>query len=190
MKDTKIVKQPANYLVERYVQILNQGMALLQNLSDAVYTYQGEFDRGSIGSHFRHAIDFADKFLNGVKIGKIDYNRRERDVNVEQKRDYAVLRFKAVVNELNDLPPNIANKQILVHLETENYADEKASWCISSVLRELEFLQSHTLHHYALIAAKLSTLGIRVDKEFGVSPSTLEFWEKEKTRKKSMSANK
>ena len=189
MKDANIEKSSTNYLVERYVQILNQGIALLQNLNDAVYTYQGEFDRGSIGSHFRHTIDFAGNFLNGFKVGKIDYNRRERDINIEQKKDFALARFKAVVNELNDLPPNIANKQVLVHLETDENMNGEASWCISSVLREIEFLQSHTLHHYALIAAKLSGLGIRVDKEFGVSPSTLEFWEKEKTRKK-MSANK
>ena len=190
MKDAKIERQTINYLVERYVQMLKQGIALLQHLTDAVYTYQGEFDRGSIGSHFRHAIDFAGNFLNGVNVGKIDYNRRERGTIVEQKRDSALAQFKAVVNELNDLPPNIANKQVLVHLETDENMNGEASWCISSVLREIEFLQSHTLHHYALIAAKLSGLGIKVDKDFGVSPSTLEFWEKEKTRKKSMSANK
>lgn len=190
MKDANLEKQSTNYLAERYVQILQQGINLLQNVNDAIYTHQGEFDRGSIGTHFRHTLDFAVNFLSGINIGKIDYNRRERDINIEQKLDNAVLRFKAVVNELNELPPNIANKQILVRLENADNASVDADWCISSVLRELEFLQSHTLHHYALIAAKLSGRGIKVDKEFGVSPSTLEFWEKEKMLKKSVSANK
>lgn len=190
MKDANIEKQSAHYLAERYVRILKQGIDLLQNLNDAFYTHQEEFDRGSVGTHFRHTLDFADNFLNGIKIGKIDYNRRERDINIEQKLDKAVLRFKAVVNELNELPPNIANKQILVRLETAENTSVDADWCISSVLRELEFLQSHTLHHYALIAAKLSGRGIKVDKEFGVSPSTLEFWEKAKMLKKTASANK
>lgn len=189
MKDANIGKQSTNYLTQRYIQILKQGIDLLQNLDGAIYTHQSEFDRGSIGTHFRHTLDFAGNFSSGVKIGKIDYNRRERDINIEQKLNIAVLRLTAVVNELNDLPPNIANKQILVRLETVENMSE-ADWCISSVLRELEFLQSHTLHHYALIAAKLSGRGIKVDKEFGVSPSTLEFWEKEKILKKSMSANK
>ncbi len=190
MKDITITKQPANDLVKRYVQILHQGVDLLQNLTDDVFIYQGESDRGSIGTHFRHTLDFAANFLNGVDVGKIDYNRRERDINVEQKSDSATARFKMVISELNDLPAGIANKQVLVRLETNENADGDANWCISSVLRELEFLQSHTLHHYALIVAKLSRLGVKVDKEFGVSPSTLEFWEQEKTRKKSMSANK
>jgi uncharacterized damage-inducible protein DinB len=40
--------------------------------------------------------------------------------------------------------------------------------------RELQFLASHTLHHYALIAALLRLQGVEPGEEFGVAPGTLE----------------
>jgi hypothetical protein len=52
------------------------------------------------------------------------------------------------------------------------------------VARELQFLQSHTVHHYAVIHLMLLQQGIRPDPEFGVAPSTLRheaFLEQEST---------
>jgi hypothetical protein len=43
----------------------------------------------------------------------------------------------------------------------------------------LQFLLSHTIHHYALIASLLERRGVRVRDElsgFGVAASTLEHW--------------
>jgi hypothetical protein len=45
----------------------------------------------------------------------------------------------------------------------------------SSTARELGFLLSHTIHHFALIAMTLQSLGVNVDPAFGVSPSTLRY---------------
>jgi hypothetical protein len=43
-------------------------------------------------------------------------------------------------------------------------------------------VQSHTIHHFALIAYKLQTLGIEVEEGFGVAPSTLKYWKEEKAK--------
>jgi hypothetical protein len=45
----------------------------------------------------------------------------------------------------------------------------------SSVGRELQVLSSHTIHHFALIAFTLRVLGIEVDRNFGMAPSTLRY---------------
>jgi hypothetical protein len=50
-----------------------------------------------------------------------------------------------------------------------------AVWCRSSVSRELQFLLSHTVHHYALIAMTLRAAGVELDEELGVAPSTLAY---------------
>jgi hypothetical protein len=47
----------------------------------------------------------------------------------------------------------------------------------SSISREIEFVHSHTVHHHALIAEKLSSQGIETGRYFGVAPSTLEYWQ-------------
>lgn len=47
-------------------------------------------------------------------------------------------------------------------------------WSDSSVKRELQFLVSHTVHHYALIKELLRREGFDPGAEFGVAPSTLQ----------------
>jgi hypothetical protein len=51
-------------------------------------------------------------------------------------------------------------------------------WSYSSIGRELQFLLSHTIHHYALIALALRLQGYEPSAEFGVAPSTLQYWRK------------
>ena len=53
--------------------------------------------------------------------------------------------------------------------------DEAPRWAPSSVARELQFLVSHTVHHYAVIAAMLRPQGIEPGVDFGVAPSTLKY---------------
>ena len=45
--------------------------------------------------------------------------------------------------------------------------------CPSTVRRELIFLVSHTVHHYALIAVMLRHQAVGLPADFGVAPSTL-----------------
>jgi hypothetical protein len=62
-------------------------------------------------------------------------------------------------------------RSVLVRSETG-----AALWHRSSLGRELEFVLSHTVHHHALIAEKLAANGDNAVRDFGVAPSTLEFW--------------
>jgi len=43
----------------------------------------------------------------------------------------------------------------------------------STVARELNYVVAHAIHHYALIAVIAGISGIRLPREFGVAPSTL-----------------
>jgi uncharacterized damage-inducible protein DinB len=52
---------------------------------------------------------------------------------------------------------------------------EPDTWTRSTVARELQFLLSHTVHHYALVAIRLRLAGREPAAGFGVSPSTLRF---------------
>jgi hypothetical protein len=176
-------KQSIKFLVGRCIEVLNQGIELIESIEDSHYVFSRATDRGTVGTHFRHVLDFAFRFLDGVESGKIDYNRRERNTAAETKRDFAIEQFRFAIKELQNLPEEIGGKIILSHLEPGNFADEETAWCATSVLRELEFVQSHTLHHYALIALKLSIQGISVSKDFGVAPSTLDFWKNERNFK-------
>lgn len=128
---------------------------------------------GSVGGQFRHNLDFVNSLLNGIDDGRIDYNRRERDLRVEENREFAVGRFREAINRLRNLSPRQFSKSVLVRSELD-----QATWLPSSFIREVEFVHSHTVHHHALIAEKLAGYGIAVTENFGVAPSTLEYWKK------------
>jgi hypothetical protein len=167
----KVLVNGQKSLVGQCVAVLRQGIDLIENLDDALFTRDETPEKSSVGTHFRHNLDFVTNFLNGLETGKLDYNERERNLQVETNRQYAISRFRGAVSELENLTPEMLGKKILVRSETI-----ESLWCESSAMRELEFLQSHTIHHYALIQTKLASFGFDVPKEFGVAPSTLEFW--------------
>lgn len=169
-----LIGNTGNPLTQSVGGILLQGLKLIENIDDASFTNGG---RGSIGTHFRHCLDFAANFLSGLKIGKIDYSQRERKTKVEANRKEAILYLSFIIRELQAVEISDLEKPVMVKIEEISGLIGKPEWAWSSGLRELEFLQSHTIHHFALIAYKLRALGIEVDEDFGVAPSTLKYWE-------------
>jgi hypothetical protein len=73
------------------------------------------------------------------------------------------------VEALAALPPNLEDRPLIVREGVRRRVDQP-----SSVGRELLFLSSHTVHHWALVAALLRHQGIEPGVEFGVAPSTLD----------------
>jgi hypothetical protein len=161
--------------------VLEQGLSLLERIDDRLYAETGGLPvQSGVGSHFRHCIDFYQSFLVGIASGRIDYDRRERDTLVERDRVFAATRLRILINELQSLPPDGGEVGVLVSLEAESgESSESARWCPSTVARELQFLLSHTVHHYALVALVLRLQGFEPGEEFGVAPSTLKFWRRE-----------
>lgn len=151
---------------------LLRGIELIASVDDLSYTRTAN-GTGSIGGQFRHNLDFVSNLLKGIDEGRIDYNMRERDVRIEDDRDYAIDRFRFAVRRLDELSPRHFEKSVVVRSEVD-----QVTWLPSSFVREAEFVHSHAVHHHALIAEKLAGYGIKVAENFGVAPSTLKYWEK------------
>jgi hypothetical protein len=176
MNYEKLFENATKGLSRNCAEVLLQGLELSARLSDSIYVSGG---RGSVGTHMRHCLEFATAFLNGLNSGQIDYSSRERDANIEQNREYALSRIAFAIRELNALQNGDLDKPVMVKLDELSGSTDEPEWAWSSGKRELEFVQSHTVHHFALIAYKLRALGISIDEGFGVAPSTLKHWEKE-----------
>ena len=172
-----LIENMDNPLAQCVGGILLQGLKLIEKIDDASFT---NGNRGSIGTHFRHCLDFATNFLSGLKIGKIDYSQRERNSEVETNREQAILHLAFIIRELQAIEISDLEKPLMVKIEEISGLMSRPEWAWSSGWRELEFLQSHTIHHFALIAYKLQSLGIEVEKDFGVAPSTLKYWQEER----------
>lgn len=157
-------------LKESLIAEIRRGIVLIEQLDDSNYAAKPNGNAG-VGEHFRHNLDFANSLFKGIESGRVDYSGRERDVRVETDRNHATDCFEDLIDSLDRLE----SKEFDLKLSVRSEVDEEL-WLESSLARELEFLHSHTVHHYALIAAKLSLLGIPAPEGFGVAPSTLKYW--------------
>lgn len=165
-------------LKESLNQEIGRGLELIAGLDNETYALK-RGDSGSIGAHFRHNLEFIEHFVAGIDSGRVDYCQRSRDTRVENDRAYAIERFETCIEVLGKLTDKCIDQAVLVNSEIDPDV-----WLGSTLGREIEFVHSHTVHHYALVSAKLQALGIKVPEDFGVAPSTLRYWSTLKTSSK------
>ncbi len=185
MRPKELMKQASdvtNLLKQSVGEVLQQGVDLLEAIDDRTYSpgnADAFHDGGSVGGHFRHCLEFINCFLEGAaSVGWVDYNLRKRDRLIETQREHAIAEYLRTIAALTNV--NLPESKAALSVKPEEIARDEDLWCASSVARELEFLHSHTIHHFALIAFKLRMRGIVVSDEFGVAPSTLSFWRQKK----------
>ncbi len=158
--------------VQANLVLLAQGTELIGRLSDESYNCQlAVCFNYTLGGHFRHVVEHYQGLLAAIASGDIDYENRERNSRIETDPDYAL----AVVQQL---------KTGLMKLATDGAEDRPmrmksetgdGGWLGTSLGRELEFLISHTVHHYALMAVIAGQQDAALPVDFGLAPSTLKF---------------
>jgi hypothetical protein len=165
-----------DFLVADTVSCIEQGTALLRRLSPAQYVApQPDCFNSTLGGHIRHNLDHYSCFLNGLPLNRVDYDDRDRDALVESDPAYAAGRLDSVAARLAALAAAALARDITVKTDTGSDVEPEAAWTRSTGRRELQFLLSHTIHHYALIAVICNHMGVPLDPAFGVAPSTLRF---------------
>lgn len=174
--------QNSSAIINDNVQALAQGRDLITIIDDKSYSSPGQpFLKYGAGAHFRHCIDFYNSFLSGIETGRIDYDARDRDEIVEKDRTAALSRIDSIIERLERLSPEGFHKEVRVISENSSRNTASPEWSRSSVARELQFLLSHTVHHYAIIAIMMRLQGIEPGEAFGVAPSTLRQWREART---------
>ncbi|MEM9478127.1 MAG: DinB family protein [Verrucomicrobiota bacterium] len=169
-------------VVSDNITCLQQGADLLESMDDELYTRQCDSALSSaIGGHIRHNIEHYQSLLDGCGQGRIDYDARERNPLIETSSSMAVKEMKEIISRLEDLEDVSAG--LTVKMDTGSVdAGAKDCWSGSTVLRELQFLLSHSIHHYALIATICHANGFAVPDGFGVAPSTLRYRDEQAAR--------
>jgi uncharacterized damage-inducible protein DinB len=158
--------------VQDNLAALDQIADWIGTLDASAYARRVEVCFGSsVGGHLRHVLDHYLSLCAGLTEGRVDYATRQRDPRVESDPAHAggVLgRVRAQLQALAGRFPGGAALQV----RTEA-AHEAVDWAPSSLLRELDFALSHTVHHLALIAVISQLIGQPTPPDFGVAPSTL-----------------
>jgi hypothetical protein len=163
---------PAENEIKANEQLLEVLSKRIGTLTTAQYTWRHKKSASSIGKHIRHIIDHYTCFFRTLAESYVDYDNRARVSVLETSTDAASGLLKGIVHQLSDLR-HFAPGQIYVTISIA--PDEKAVPVESNLKRELLFLQSHTLHHMAVIQLLLDLPGSQVEPEFAYAPSTKKF---------------
>lgn len=166
--DSGKVRSGSGKLIDQMAGQFAIAIDLLRRIDDEAYSRVE--DGGSIGKHIRHNLNFLEAVIAGVQTGRIDYAARSRDVRIETERLFAIGKISEALNALQDLSESF-DRQVSVVSEAD-----PTMYHSSTISREVEFALSHTIHHHAIIRRMLKDAGSELAADFGVAPSTLEYW--------------
>jgi hypothetical protein len=148
--------------------VIDQALAL-------VGAYEGQQSTrfaGPVGSHLRHVVEHYEALLFPRDAGLVDYDSRLRSKTLETDPNVAANRLRSLRAQLTELPAAHLDAPVQV-LGLAGTAGEFSFAVPSSISRELVFLASHAVHHYALLAAHCQAQGIHIPADFGKAPATV-----------------
>lgn len=129
-----------------------------------------------VGPHLRHILEHYQALVKSVNNNKIniDYDARVRDRTLEKDSEKMIFALKEIQNTLLSWGNKDFNQTLTINLQGGMLGEDDFA-CNSTLARELMFLASHTIHHFALIQVWCFTQGISLAQDFGKAPSTIAF---------------
>lgn len=131
----------------------------------AVAFYQGS----NAGKHVRHVLDHLLTFIVSVDTGILDYNRRNRESDIETNPQAAQAQLDDIVERIQALSISEKNVKVISEVDSCDTVNEHFS---SNVPREILYLVNHTMHHAAYIKLLAKGQGIEFPDHIGIAPST------------------
>jgi uncharacterized damage-inducible protein DinB len=139
---------------------------VIAHLDDAHYRLERAREvSGSVGGHVRHCLDHVAALISGLESGYVDYDIRVRGTAIESRREAALAEIARLITGLEGVARCSPDTPVWVDVGSADFAP-------STLARELAFVSSHTIHHFALVALLLHDVGVRVPARFGYAPST------------------
>lgn len=160
-------------MINAVEDVLQQALALLSAMDGATYSLKlGAPYDASIGQHYRHVLDHFICLVTGLESGRVDYDQRSRNRDIETDVEYARGITAMLLGQFQDLSEEVLNLPCDV-VYSIGYRDSEAEVVASTVGREIAFSVGHAIHHFAIVRFLCAELAVTVPKEFGVAPSTL-----------------
>lgn len=154
--------------------ILLQLVEVIDQLTNADYARPVVVLSGNtVGKHVRHILEFYELLVNSAQTGRLNYDRRQRDLRLETDTDEAIQRIDSLDRAIHRLDLN-QPLQLEADLSTSGDASVQIP---SSFARELHHNIEHAIHHMALIqvAIRDSFPFVELPAHFGVAYSTVQY---------------
>ena len=156
------------------IHFVQQALELVRHCSTNTFTATNPPLYGSgVGSHLRHCLDHYSNLMSGYASGHVNYDARCRDEAVATQPESARDTILTLTRQLEGVTPESLDAPITVIMDCGGTEAQPPAH--STLRRELQFLVSHTVHHFALISMILHDQGVPTPPDFGVAPSTIKF---------------
>ncbi len=156
------------------IDVLIELKEVISQIKDEHYRKQCDTLSGStIGQHVRHTIEFFQCLQKGLEQGTVNYDMRDRNLQIELDKLTAIEVITDLVGLLKKRQSNIELK-----LEAAYGTNDTAAVSIpSNYFRELSYNIEHAIHHMALIKIGIKDICdyIQLHEGFGVASSTLRY---------------
>jgi len=152
---------------------LNQLKEVVNQLTDEQLQFPLlVLDGSTIGQHLRHILEFYICLCNSIESGKLNYDHRKRDAEIEVSVDKCIFMINMILQKLhrnlNDIPMNLTADHSMDDIKKEISLS-------TTYYRELLYNIEHIVHHLAIIKIGLKSLAspIYIDDSVGVAMSTI-----------------
>jgi len=169
-------------LISAAEDVLQQGLALLDNIDEQSYSHKEDGPWGSsIGAHYRHVLDHFLCLIEGLWDFKVNYDHRGRDRHIESSIDAGRQATHDSIAALATIPDDVLKQECTV-VYSVGYNENEGQAVRSVVARELMFCVGHAIHHYAIVKLLCSLRAVPLPYEFGIAPSTLKYQQAQAAR--------
>lgn len=143
----------------------------LDQLSDEQYIQPcSTLFNNTVGQHVRHIIELFQCLEQGYEGSLINYEKRKRDTDIENNKQFAASLLKQIHEGLNK-----PDKQLVLEACYDDTSVESIK-IETNYYREIAYNLEHTIHHMALIRVGINEVAsIKLPDEFGVASSTVKF---------------
>jgi len=155
-------------------KILDQLFDVVEQIGDEDFVRPSySLAQASVGQHFRHTIEFFLCLEEGFSSGKVNYDNRAHDCNLETSRKATMKVIESVKQFVNS---NHENRDMELEVNYSVFNGEGFN-VKSTYFRELIYNIEHAVHHMALIKIGLSEIvpDVSLPADFGISNSTIRY---------------
>lgn len=152
-------------------QVLDQALALLGHFGGMGQAAKPPLS-GPVGAHLRHVVEHYAALVFPAKSGVVDYDARPRERALESDPLLASSRLHEMRERLATWPATLLGTPVCVRGQGGLLGDRRFE-VTSTLGRELAFVASHAIHHFAALAPHACALGVTLPSDFGQAPSTV-----------------
>jgi len=167
-----------NVLLEYSISLLERAYGVADQYGVLDFTSYSEV----VGPHLRHVIEHYEALLFALRANTsethspfVDYDARARDQHLERDAHAAQMRLRDLQGHLQSLRCNRATKldRVVTVRSLIGHVGHIELVTESTTARELAFLASHTVHHFALLEGLARAHGKSFGVNFGRAPATI-----------------